>query len=167
MTKNKLKIIGAVIGLLIVLSICVSPAAAADDTHHKTLGEIIRDKVADWTGWTFDKSSYAHLTKEWIADVKANIKNIITDRTKSFKDRVKAQDYALGWDDRFDYVEKYGTVNQETGQITYDVSWTESLFGGLKARDKWFTTTAEYDEAMKVYMDNYINAVQPVPLEVS
>lgn len=169
MNKKTLKLIGAVLGLLLVVSLCAAPAAAADDSHHKSLSEIlsiIKDKISDWSGWTFDKSTYTLYSSEWVNDMKTNIRAIITDRSKSFNDRAKAQAYALGWDDRFDYVEKYGTVNEDTGAITYDIPFWDSMFGGLKFREKWFTNIADYNAAMSIYMDNYNSAVQSVPREV-
>ena len=164
----KTKIIRIAAALLLILCISTGAAAAADstDTKHTSILEIIKNRVADWTGWTFDKSTHTYLSGEWIADVKEHVKTLVQDRTKSFSDRVKAQAYALGWDDRFDYVEKYGTIDYETGQITYDVPFWDGLFGGLKFREKWFTNIDDYNAAMSVYMDNYINAVQIVPKEL-
>lgn len=151
------------IAALIIVSLFIMPAAAADDTPHKTLGQIISDWCKSWDGWTYDKSTHTRLTSSWIADVKEHIKTLITDKRASFTDRAKAQAYALGWDDRFDYIEKYGMIDYETGKITYDVPFWDGLFGGLKFREKWFTNLDDYNEAMSVYMENYNNAVEPVP----
>lgn len=65
-TKPTKTLITLGITALILVSLCITPAAAADDTLHKTLGEIIRDKVADWMGWTSDKSSYGTVESDQI-----------------------------------------------------------------------------------------------------
>lgn len=165
--KHTLKLLTIGIVALILVSLCIAPAAAADDTPHKTLSQIISDWCKSWDGWTYDKSTHTRLTSSWIADVKEHVKTLITDKQASFADRAKAQAYALGWDDRFDYVEKYGTKDYTTGKITYDVPFIDTLFGGLKFREKWFTNIEDYDAALHVYLDNYNSAVHPVEREVS
>lgn len=156
----KTKLIAITTALIILLAISTGAAVAEE---HKTLGEIIKDKITNWDGWTYEKTPYLQNTLEWVTDVKTHIRTIITDRTKSFEDRAKAQAYALGWDDRFDYVEKYGTIDEETGHITYDVPFITSLFGGLKNREKWFTNIEDYNAAMNIYNENYFAAVEAVP----
>lgn len=155
--------------LLITAAVCIAPALADETaaTPQIDTAKIISDRIIDWSGWTWDKSAYPRLSPEWIADAQANCYAIVNEPGVSFADRSLHQAYALGWDKRFDYVDRYGTIDEETGQITYDIGFFDNLgimFSG--GTDKWFKTVDEYREAMQLYDENFAAAVQAVPKEV-
>ena len=154
--------------LLIATTLCVAPAVADDVTAVQiNTAKIISDRIIDWSGWTWDKSAYERLSPQWIAEAQSACYSIVNEQGVSFADRALHQAYALGWDKRFDYVDRYGTIDQETGAITYNIGFLDNfgiMFSG--GTDKWFKTNDEYREAMTLYDENFAAAVQAVPVEV-
>lgn len=155
--------------LLITAAVCIAPALADETaaTPQIDTEKIISDRIIEWDGWTWDKSPYQRLSPEWIADAQSNCYAIVHERGVSFADRAQHQAYALGWDKRFEYVEQYGAINDETGEITYNIGFFDSfgfMFSG--GTDKWFKTNDEYQAAMQIYNENFAVAVQAVPKEV-
>lgn len=155
--------------LLIAATLCIAPAVAEETTATQiNTAKIISDRMIDWSGWTWDKSAYERLSPQWIAEAQSACNAIVNERGVSFADRALHQAYALGWDKRFDYVEQYGVINEETGEITYDnIGFFDNLgimFSG--GTDRWIKTLSEYQEEMQLYNENFAAAVQAVPIEV-
>lgn len=153
-TKFK-AVAGVVIALLVVAAVVAFPAAAAAN-----------DRIAKWDGWTYDQSVYEPFTPEWVQDVKEHVYPVITEKGKSFTDRAKAQCYMLGWDDRIDIADQYGTFDYDAGTITYDFGFWGNIFGVGVDKDKLFYTIEEYDAVVDEYSKVYSACVQPVPREV-
>lgn len=168
MISKKMKTAAAVLFAVFAVAAVVAPAFAvgADTPDLPPLPPAVPERVADWDGWTFDQSQYEQFSQEWVEDVKAHVYQVITEPGKSFDDRLKAQAYILGWDDRFDIVERYGTIDYETGEITYEFGFWENIFGVGIDSGLLFYTVEEYNAAMGVYMQNYNTCVQAVPREV-
>lgn len=106
--------------------------------------------------WTYDQSPYERLSPEWIADVQTHVNAVITNPDLTFEERAERQAYILGWDKRFEYIEKYGTIEDDT--ITYDVPFFEFL-----NQDGWITSVEEYQTLQSIYDENYFYAVREVP----
>lgn len=159
----------AAIAALAAAIVFAAPAFASDNQQQATtpdLQNIIKNRIIDYNGWTWDKSAYPYQSAEYIDDLKQHCYAAANEAGKSFTDRLQNQAWVLGWDKRFDYVDQYGTVD-ETGNITYDIPFPANIgvaFAG--GTDRWFKTQAEYDQVMQLYNDNYNAAAQPVPREV-
>ena len=146
------------VAVLCVLGVCIAPASAS---------------LLDW-----DISSLKEKATNWVTELKDKIHTWITDKTKTYEERVNGQCEALGMTDRLKYyLDAPKTpieIDAETGEeiggepdySSLEGSWWDKLWG----RGMDVSTLPDREEGERLhaeYVANYINYWENVPYEIA
>lgn len=171
--KHTLKLITIGITALLLVTLCITPAAAADgaavNATNSTAGDIpysmSEQYQKDTEAWYNYYKSLQDISI--IKNLRTKIYNHLMDSSLSWEAKQNLIKPLMGWDYRLEtYMDATKrAINEETGAITYDLgagNWWAKLFGNGIEERLLPQTQAEGDALYKIYCENfdaYVNAL--------